>query len=338
MYKSRLRAGRARAMTGELSSASGEKRQEHGSIMLRGGMYLHPPSGNGPGAYLLFHSSGDSSVAGMKRTKGTTRAAGPEKSGMGPFRGKKVSGPAGSGHDPPSASASSLRASVRMLMGGDIRTSVRAASCLIKSGGRCVPLIIRFLGQGNPGGPASGSAMLEKRALFVLHNIEWRAAPPEMKEKAIERLCFLLFRFDGCGKRTPESLLAESILQRMGPEALPLFAALLRSPKPVARLLGLSALLDIEWSERPRRNVHLVESALGEMGRDRILVFRDAAKIILRRIRVTFMAGCNGREGDGRDGPGQAERGRDEDDGDGAGEHESGASIRCSGVGPYEAA
>lgn len=171
----------------------------------------------------------------------------------------------------------SIKAMVEGLKSDNAEIAISAAKSLIGAGRRALPELLSLLDGRN--------RRLSKRALFVLHNIDWSKVDERRKSIAIVKLCFQLFRFEEGGKRAPESLISESILQKIGPAAFPLFVALLQSPKPIARMLGLSALLDMEWSAGLHQNTPMIEKVLEEIKDDRVPVFRLAAQVILERIR-----------------------------------------------------
>lgn len=174
-----------------------------------------------------------------------------------------------------------LRARLEALSSRDVKVAVDAANSLIRAGGRAVPgLLERLKDRGAPS---------FKRALFVLHNIDWRVVEARHREKAIEQLTPILFTFNRDRSRTSSSLISQDIILKMGQDALPFFAILLRSSLPAARMLGLSALLEVKWTGMPYTNVGIVEDALEGLLGDATDAFRQAAGVIQRRIRSAYI-------------------------------------------------
>ncbi|MCI0504059.1 hypothetical protein L0Y65_05105 [Candidatus Micrarchaeota archaeon] len=181
---------------------------------------------------------------------------------------------------PGQAQRESIAAQIEKLKNGDVKTAVTASCALIKAGSRSVRQLADLL--------KDQHAPAFKRALFVLHNMDWMTIGKGRKEYAMEKLTPVLFTFTKDGVRSPTSLISQDIILRMGNDALPYITVLLRSRLPAARMIGLSALLEIYWPRMPFISVAAIESALDSMKDDPIGTFRQGARLVQKRIRAAY--------------------------------------------------
>ena len=137
-----------------------------------------------------------------------------------------------------------------------------------------------------------------KRSLAILYAMDWGKIPAKEKKDTLEKVFPILFTF-GTKGREAESFIVEGMMLKIGALALPAYVRLITSPLPVARALGVSALMEIDWAKMPYRAVKDsgIEDALSKMKNDPVESFREVSQAILKRIRMTFVTCKKEKEG-----------------------------------------
>lgn len=169
------------------------------------------------------------------------------------------------------------KALAKKLIGANIRVAIKAGRMLAKR--KEVTELLKVL--------HSEEGEHRKRALAVLHSIKWEDVHSAQKKLAVRAIFPHLLKFDMAGRST-ESFYAEAAMIKIGDEAMPAFTSLVKGGFIGFRMLGFSALENVDWRRTSPAAALGVKEELEGIKADETDAFRYRARGIIVSISKVY--------------------------------------------------